>query len=486
MRPSPKLLWGIGTVLVFFLSRLLYSAAGITFDSSPLYSSWGFLDPAQLQENLFSSIYFLHGQPPLFNLFLGAILKLAPQHMTLTFQTIYLSCGLVLTVTLYHVQVRIGLPPSLSALMTAAFIANPATILYENFLFYTYPVATLLCLIALSTHLYIDRGRMRHGVVLFILVGALVMTRSLFHGLFYFLVLLIIVLLRKDLWRTTLIAAALPGTIVVLWYLKNLLLFGTLTSSTWFGMNLAKITTFSIPEPERSAMVARHELSPYALIPPFSSLGRYDIHQSDQPETRAPVLSEDMKSTAHVNYNNTKYIEISKEYLKDAVYVIEHRPILYGRNVLYAVFVYCRPAGEYFLLEPNRSRIDVVEQLAGRIACGELQRKEITLDRGVQAGDVATQLLHTGLFVLFGIPAVAAFTYRRARSLACGTPDERANAATMLFILFIVIYVCVVGNVAEIGENNRFRFNIDPLLTVLVGILLHRLWVKFRPRKTQR
>ena len=71
--------WALLVVVsVFAVSRLAAWAAGVRFDASILTWYWQFLDVELLRHDLARSLWYLHAQPPLFNLFLGSVLKLAP------------------------------------------------------------------------------------------------------------------------------------------------------------------------------------------------------------------------------------------------------------------------------------------------------------------------------------------------------------------------------------------------------------------------
>ena len=68
---SPRLL----VVLLFAVSRLLARGVfGLRFDAATL-DYWQVLDPQLLRTDLLRSVLFQHGQPPLFNIFLGVVLK---------------------------------------------------------------------------------------------------------------------------------------------------------------------------------------------------------------------------------------------------------------------------------------------------------------------------------------------------------------------------------------------------------------------------
>ncbi len=47
-----------------------------------------------------------------------------------------------------------------------------------------------------------------------------------------------------------------------------------------------------------------------------------------------------------------------------------------------------------------------------------------------------------------------------------------ADRAALLFISFTILYALVVGNALEIGENNRFRMEVEPLSFTLICLLV--------------
>lgn len=61
-------------ILSFAISRLIYLLLlGLSFDERPLAVNLQYVDPLLLKNNLWESLYYLHSQPPGFNLFQGLI-----------------------------------------------------------------------------------------------------------------------------------------------------------------------------------------------------------------------------------------------------------------------------------------------------------------------------------------------------------------------------------------------------------------------------
>jgi hypothetical protein len=82
------------------------------------------------------------------------------------------------------------------------------------------------------------------------------------------------------------------------------------------------------------------------------------------------------------------------------------------------------------------------------------------------------------LTLIVGLPALFVFGLALALRRSAGLrPSQRALLA---FMCFTTAYVAVVGNLLELGENNRFRFETDPFSLVLLGVSVDALWRRFR------
>ncbi|HET7523739.1 MAG TPA: hypothetical protein VFJ79_06310, partial [Acidimicrobiales bacterium] len=69
--------WPLGVTTAFVVSRVAYMAAGVRFDASALHPAtatqvqWQLLPLGLLRHDLGRSLWNLHSQPPLYNLFCG-------------------------------------------------------------------------------------------------------------------------------------------------------------------------------------------------------------------------------------------------------------------------------------------------------------------------------------------------------------------------------------------------------------------------------
>ena len=153
--------------VAFVLSRILYYAAGVRFDAAPLNFYLQYIDPNLLRTDLWRSLYYLEQQPPLFNFYLGAVLRCFPAHSIAVFQLTHLLLGLATILGLYLLMGRMGLSRRIALVLTMIYTLSPASVLYENLLFYEYALAALMCLSALFLHRYASGGHSLDGFCFF-------------------------------------------------------------------------------------------------------------------------------------------------------------------------------------------------------------------------------------------------------------------------------------------------------------------------------
>jgi len=474
-------------VAAFLLSRVGYYLAGVRFDASPLPWYLQYLDPALLTADLGQGIWYLHSQPPVFNLFLGIVLNLFPGRETAVFTLCYLYLGLVFATTLFRLLRGFGVSDVQSAVLATIYVTSPACVLYENWLFYTYPLTVFLLLAALFWERFVTGGEFGDALLFFSAAAVLALTWSLFHLVWLLGLVLMLVLLRRRDWRKVLAAAAVPVLVVTFWYGKNLTLFGQFTGSTWFGMNFSKITNSMLTAPERRELHDSGRISAVSLTPPFSSLDRYGRVEA-QPRG-IPVLDQQSRMSGYTNFNNKAYIAVSRQYGRDAQEVLRAKPAAYLRGLATSYLIYLfRPASTAKGLDSsNASHVRALDRLYSIVFNGQFVRRHDRSLRPTQSTSYYLQgLLGSGWFLVIAyvlvLTAGLGLLFRRS-SLAAGAPVEQRSAyrSTLAFLWSSIAWVTFVANFIEVGENNRFRFVTDPLVFVfLAGIV--SAWLAGRRR----
>src|SRR5262245_42164572 len=191
---SLKTRYLLALVACWIASRWVYfSYFGIRFDASPLNYFLQFIDPSLLKTALLQSVFYLRDQPPGFNLFLGFVLK-GFEHPDAAFRLIYQIIGLGSAIILFCCLVRIAVHPGLAFIISCFFSLSPITVMYENTLFYTYPLTFLLSVAALLLHRYLTNGRTADAAVFFLTLALIVLTRGIFHVGWFLIILLALLL----------------------------------------------------------------------------------------------------------------------------------------------------------------------------------------------------------------------------------------------------------------------------------------------------
>jgi hypothetical protein len=444
-------------------SRVVFYLVGVRFDDTPLYGFMQFVDAPRLRDDLADSLFYLHMQPPLFNAFLGAVLKLAPSEAERdVFWGCFVAFGVALHVSLYALVRVMGTGRVSAAAGALLFSVSPAAICYESWLFYSYPLAALLCATAALLPRYVARRSILAGLLFFTLIAALALTYALFH-LFWCAAVLGLVLAAvpgRDRRRT--LSAALPLLLVVALYAKNLILFGQFTASSFFGMNLASITVHNTPPAELAALIGRGTLSPLARIPAFSPLESYPPQLLQPPGLPAPILGIPTKSSETPNLNHFSYLNISHRYLVEGIALIRARPGIYLHNVVLAFALHALPATRYPFFVVNREAIAGWDR-AWQIFPGGVLAALRPDSAPVNRSDPRSLALHVA-WVWMALLAVVLVRSTTEGLRALRDPRPQPRAAMLLFIAFCVGYVTLLSNLIELGENNRFRFVIDPLI----------------------
>jgi hypothetical protein len=485
-------------LLLFVGSRLFYYHSGVVFNDSTLTYFWQYLDVELLKSKLLESCFYLHGQPPLFNLFLGTVLKLSATHSKLLFQFIYSIAGFVIYYCIYKVSINLGVSRLFAIVFSTLFIISPDAVLYENWLFYTYPVTSLLILSALLLFKYSSSGNRLSGFLFFVTIALVCITRSSFHLIFYILTVITIIALDKNRRKTTALLSAAPFMAVLVLYIKNLIIFGFFGLASWAGMNFWVITSNHILPREIQKDISSGELSPIVSKMPFSPLDKYPAKASSNSRfINIESLSKPYKSNNMLNLHNYAYIDISNEYMENIPYVLKKYPNKYLKGVFLSWVIYFQPARNNNFLARNSKSIPSMimvydyilrplinlEPLYFKIFEKTEEQKEfqiygrsIYLNNPVRHIFLPELRLQVPLLSLLFLPfLVISGTALILRHKKEGSTLSLPDRTVLGYICLTIFYTAFVGNLFELGENNRFRFPTDPLYLILFLVIFQRI-----------
>lgn len=457
-------------IALYALSRLAFRAAGVRFDLRPLDTSWQILDPVLLRHDLIESVFYMPGQPPLYNLMLGLVLKTSQNDtvLALLFRGLYSAMALATVLLLYALMRRLDVRMAIAFSGALAFMLTPALVLYEAIPYYTLPILILLGAIAWLFHACLERPGFGRLCALFAAMAALIYVRSMFQWQWFVVLAIFCALVLPGHRRQVFAAAAIPLLIVFALYGKNLAITGHFATSDWMGMSLSKLTTLALDHDERERLVADGQLSQMALQDaPFKPPDAYPWIFEELEPTGTPVLDQRYKSTGHVNFNHIGYAEVSQQALDDALTSVRLYPETYLRSMGTAWLMFFRPSSDYPFLADNRADIAPYSRAFSLVLAGQpAYPDEPGFD--LEPGHIGILIaLGYTLAVGFGLVLLVRCAVRRRVSTA---------EATLIFLWLNIMYVSVIGNAFEVDENQRFRFSVNPFITAMLAVLAERLW----------
>ncbi len=450
MQVKPGFSWPALICIIFIVSRLTAYACGVIFNMG--FFTWGAqcLDIPLLQNKLWESIWYMHGQPPLFNLYIAAVINLFPDFLVkYVFQLCFLGFGLLHSLLLYKLLRELYIPMKICVLITLYFMLSPAAVLYENLFYYTQIELLLLTLSAWLLARFLKQQTFINAFLFFLTLAVLILTRSMFHWVWLLGFVMVLLALLPAHRNILLLAALIPLVLSGGWFYKNYVLYGKFASSSWLGMSLANVV-----KPQTGI----------AQKPRWKGIETYEDFII--PDTRFPgieVLHTPYQSDSMVNLNYLPYLQVFDQFLEESVKKIKSEPGQYFYNVLKGHYLYFNPAANYDGLSDNRPKINIYAALYDLSFLNALYKRftgKILYQPAfyIAIANILILLLSLRLCLLW---------------VFSGNQEKRFHAFIMLYLLYNIAYIDFTGNFFEYSENVRFRFITIPSTLVLSGILLN-------------
>lgn len=455
-----------------------YYAAGLRYDRGTLIEVMHYLDPALLRERLLESLWYLHIQPPLMNLFVGLVLKVTPASAEL-FQAVFLALGFGLYVSVDALQRRLGVSPRIALATSTVFMASPSFLLWEHILLYTMPCAALLAMATYALLRGLETARPRALHAFFWLLATLCGVRTMFHLGYLLLVWGGVGAALRGRRRAVLLAGLLPVLLVVAMYAKNAAVFGQFTVSTFAPKNLWIMTVGNMNGAEKVRWVEEGKLSRLSLINRWESMEAYPAEYQAVPPGFAdvPAAAAVHKSTGAVNYNHYGLIAVAQVYGADARYALLHAPWSYAVAVLQSWYRYFIPSHALPVSPQNQATMPWAIAAYNTLVYGRVPMAWVASFKIVQQGGHPPHV-----FLIIGLPLVWLWGVWRALGRG-GVPLSRAQRGVLLFMTFNILMVMGLGCALDFLETARYRFMTDGLSVVLLGLLLHDAANAWRARR---
>jgi hypothetical protein len=432
----------------FIVSRVLFRIAGVVFYGEFIRRLWQSIDVELLKTSLFESLYYSHAQPPLFNLLSGIILKIFPSHYSFAFHIVFLVIGWLNCLLIYFSLRKFKLNAAISLVITIVFMLLPSVVLYENLYSYTYINVFLLTLSVYLLLSFSEKQNVTLWVLFCITLCALVLLRSFYHITWLItLVGIALVFFRNTNlpFERLVFSSSFLIAFVLIWLVKNWILFGTFTTSTWMGMNLARVMPPS---------------TPIGVVGPFKPIHAYPIRDQSKDFASVKLLHEEYKiKSGFVNYYHIDYIALSNQFKQDAIAEITANPLKYLSRVGSAYVIYFSPASHAPFIDANYHHIESYASVVNANFSGytEFKRDNFPIKQSLPV---------LALHVLL----VVAMSY----CFSVGMFGEKERPVLWIMSLML-LYAVIIGNFFEYGENNRFRFEHLSIFVLLLSKTLYAL-----------
>jgi hypothetical protein len=451
----------LSIILVFILSRLIAQSVGLHLNLQALVSYWQYLDLDTLRNHLLAGIWYDHAQPPVFNLLLGCVLKIGGSHYPVIFSIIFKFISLANALLLFAIVKKISTICFLPVVVAMVYILSPATLIFECELFYTTFISFLLLISVLNLIGFTENNSWRNVLGFMCPLMLICLTRSVYHMLWLFAVIVLILsyFRKKEVFHKLVVVSLVAVIVTGSWYLKNKIIFGKLTASTWIGMNMAR-NVFHDSEVKDSSRIEAYE--------PFSRVGVY--RKFLDPEFEKPFvglndrdLLQEMKNDSFINETEVSYIPVSDMYERASVLYIRNHPAAYMKNVFQSSVLYFTPATLYSLAVEQADKIKYYDILYSfnltHFANGKQERRIL----------LTISAIPKMMLYFFVISMMIRYSYR-----------SRSFTPWNLFILMTIGWVFGISSLFEHYENMRFRFESEPLFLILAAQVFSRIYSRFR------
>lgn len=424
---------------------------------------WQTLPYGLLRAELLPSIWYLHSQPPLYNLVGGLLIVIFGQGHLEALHYVHallgaLSCGM-----LYVIAEQASGSRPLALIIGLAAVFNPALILYEGYLLYTLLTTFWIILLLFWLALYRESRRSAYLYAFVLSANLLVLTRSLYHPIFLLAILGLVALLAER--RRILVIAVLICALGFGWAIKNTIQFGFFGTSSWGGLNLWRSVSAAYDDSELAALAMAGIIDPLLISHgPFTLPSSYTAFGFDRQGAVAALNNDD--------YHNINMPDIAAVYGASAGRLLLLEPDRYFDQIAHNYTLLACPSTRYKHMAFNAPKIAPLVAVYEDVfyAAGLFEALRVPSGDNIYACSALHYVIPAGLLA-YGLALLAATRY--------DLRDVRAfirRDSVMVGMALVIGYTAFVGSVFEVSENVRFKFPVELPLWAFTLTLLYRGW----------
>ena len=240
-------------------------------------------------------------------------------------------------------------------------------------------------------------------------------------------------------------------------------------------MNYADMVQQQAPEDAIERLTREGRIGRILYIPAVETRTDHYAEFVSQPTPRGiPLLDMRKKTTGVDNWHSAWTAQVADLYYRDAQVVARECPGLLWLQIRANLRAYLLPATGVVAFEDarNATRLRPFLDWYERITSGEFF---------VDTDSDDDPIAWLNVFLLPACLAGGLIIAVRMFSKCGGRPSElRARCATILFLLFNIVYDSAITIVFSSGDHNRYREEVAPLYAILLGVLANALWIRLR------
>ena len=226
-------------VLLYFLTRLYFLQSGVTIRG---FEYWQITNLFLLQEDFLKSIYYFHYQPPLWNILIGFIIKLAGSSQVfakniLIFIHWLFSIGIMYII--YQLKLKMNYDKKIFIIALFLIVFNPSIIFFENFPLYNHFSCFIFFLLFYNFYLLSVNKNNKFEYYILSLSLILTLTWPLFHPLFIILIFMFNCYLKAQFKLKSLILSLIFFVLSLTPSIKNKYEFGFFGNGSGLGQNMS-------------------------------------------------------------------------------------------------------------------------------------------------------------------------------------------------------------------------------------------------------
>ncbi len=454
-------------IIIFFLvSRAIMVLSG--FRILVDYDYMHFHDINLLQHNFWETIFYTHSFTPWINIFTGFVLQFPEYLHPFIYQVSFYGLSVTALLMFSKLLKRLDISDKLTLGVVIFFSLTPPYIYFEHFYIYTFPAMAILLVAAESLMQAIDKDTFRSWLLFFTWCVLLSFVRTTFHLVWLIAILGGVLLVQKKVNYKIIFAFLIPTAVLLLWYLKNLLLFGFFGISSWAGFNLSYITVRQLDDTQKTTLINEGIMSPLIKISVHNSVQAYSEYVDIEEKTGIEVLDAIKRSNGQPNYNHKKFTELSKLKMKDNITYLKLYPKEYAFSVMKGFLKFFRPTSTWHPHDQTAS-----PHLALRKKIGAWEKIYNTVFHSLPIKNVGLYTFFILLFIWLLITYVKAIFRGKLFS-----SSDKLIAFTLMNIFFVATLSCLVTST----ELARYRFMIEPFIWILSVVYVSQGIKRYRNR----